>query len=88
MFSHCHPQACPHLIKQDGPVMAMGQTPEAIRYLIEAQDFDNAPLPLPKNLHLAFDETRNLRCPTCRHEIVAADKTEINNIFSKFCIGK
>ncbi|GHD64295.1 radical SAM/SPASM domain-containing protein [Jeongeupia chitinilytica] len=84
-FRYCHQNACPHLMNQDGPVMAIEEAPAEIRTLIQAQMYGQAPL--PKNLHLAFDETCNLRCPSCRHEIIASDKHEVKDIFAEVRAG-
>ncbi|NHQ85784.1 hypothetical protein HA050_06580 [Iodobacter sp. HSC-16F04] len=79
-FKYCHANACPHLKNHDGPVILLQDAPEIIRNIILDNRFDQAPL--PKNLHLAFDETCNLRCPSCRNEIIASDQTKVSDIFN------
>lgn len=76
-FRYCNTEFCPHLSNpgaSDSPVTYV--TDDELADIVKLIDDSDEKIPPPKTINLAYDKSCNLACPSCRHDIVQADKKE------------
>jgi molybdenum cofactor biosynthesis enzyme MoaA len=83
-FKYCKKDLCPHLSSlinngiPSGPIYHKSEIPDYVRTLVD--DFLNNKKISPTTLQFSFDSTCNLKCPSCRNELIVEDKVGINRV--------